>query len=109
MHGDSLQHYLVAVVVPDMAQAKAYATEHALVNEEAALSEAGFKGCVLSAMDSKAKEQNLTSLEKIKRVYLTSQPFTVENDLITPTFKIKRNIARKAFAEQIAAMYAEPE
>lgn len=48
-------------------------------------------------MDAKAKESTLTSLEKVKKVHLTMTPFTVENDLITPTFKIKRNIAKKYF------------
>ena len=59
-------------------------------------------------MDAKAKENALTSLEKIKKVHLTMTPFTVENDLITPTFKIKRNIAKKYFEAQIEQMYAEP-
>lgn len=59
-------------------------------------------------MDAKAKEYNLTSLEKIKKIHLHGAPFTVENDLITPTFKIKRNIAKKVFQEQIDKLYAEP-
>lgn len=65
------------------------------------------KKAVIAQMDAKAKEYNLTSLEKIKKVHLTLTPFTVENDLITPTFKIKRIGARKVFAQQIEQMYAE--
>ncbi len=56
-------------------------------------------------MEAKAKEYNLNSLEKVKSIYLRAEPFSVENDLITPTFKIKRNIARKVFKEQIDQMY----
>ena len=48
-------------------------------------------------MDAKAKEYGLTSLEKIKKVHLTLTPFTVANDIITPTFKIKRNVAKRVF------------
>lgn len=59
-------------------------------------------------MDAKAKEYALTSLERIKKVFLTPEPFTQQNDLITPTFKIKRNIAKKVFLEEINKMYAEP-
>jgi long-chain acyl-CoA synthetase len=59
-------------------------------------------------MDAKAREFSLTSLEKIKKVILTSTPFTVENDLITPTFKIKRAAAKKFFAPQIEKLYSEP-
>jgi len=58
-------------------------------------------------MEVKAKEYALNSLERIKAIYLTPEPFTVDNDIITPTFKIKRNIAKKVFAEQIAKMYEE--
>ena len=58
-------------------------------------------------MEAKAKEYALNSLERIKAIYLTPEPFSVENDIITPTFKIKRNIAKKVFADQITAMYAE--
>ena len=31
--------------------------------------------------------------------------FTIENDILTPTFKIKRNIAKNKFKEQIEAIY----
>jgi long-subunit acyl-CoA synthetase (AMP-forming) len=33
-------------------------------------------------------------------------PFTIENDILTPTMKIKRNIARAMFSEQINKMYS---
>jgi long-chain acyl-CoA synthetase len=48
-------------------------------------------------LDAKAKESGLTSLEKIRALHLTSEAFSVDNDLMTPTFKIKRNLAKKRF------------
>jgi long-chain acyl-CoA synthetase len=57
-------------------------------------------------MDAKAKEHNLNSLEKLKDIHLTAEPFTVDNNLVTPTFKIKRNIAKIYFKEAIDRMYA---
>ena len=72
------------------------------------LNNADLKKEMIAQMDAKAKENNLTSLEKIKKVHLFGAPFTMENDLLTPTFKIKRNVAKKTFQEQIDAMYAEP-
>lgn len=38
---------------------------------------------------------------------MTWEAFTQENDLITPTFKLKRNIAKKVYQEDIDRMYAE--
>jgi len=45
-----------------------------------------------------AKVNKFNGLEKIKKVYLTAEPFSMDNDLLTPTMKIKRNIARKLYA-----------
>ncbi len=58
-------------------------------------------------MDAKAKEYGLNSLEKVKALHLTAEPFSIDNDIITPTFKIKRNIAKKVFMDQIEKMYEE--
>lgn len=58
-------------------------------------------------MDKKALEYGLTGLEKVKRLHLTLNPFTTANDIITPTFKLKRNVAKKVFHNEIAQMYDE--
>jgi long-subunit acyl-CoA synthetase (AMP-forming) len=47
-----------------------------------------------------------TTLPQVAAVHLVSEPFSVENGLMTPTFKIKRPQAKAAFQEAIAAMYA---
>lgn len=52
---------------------------------------------LLADMDKLAKANNFSGLEKIKKVHLTLDPFTIENDLLTPTMKLKRNIAKKYF------------
>lgn len=42
---------------------------------------------------------------KIRRVTSTLQPWTVENDLITPTLKLKRPKLRQRYESEIARMY----
>jgi len=56
-------------------------------------------------MQRLALENKLTGLEKPKDVYFTLTSFSVENNILTPTFKLKRNIARDVFKPQIDAMY----
>jgi long-chain acyl-CoA synthetase len=51
-------------------------------------------------------EQNLNGLEKPKDIFLTLEMFSVDNNLLTPTFKLKRNVARDYFRPQIDIMYA---
>lgn len=65
-------------------------TDNAFDNEQ-------LKKAIIAQMDQKAKEFGFTSLEKIKKIHLHPHAFTVDNDLITPTFKIKRNVAKKVF------------
>lgn len=95
MYGDSLQAYVLAIVVPDPEFTKKWFLEKGL--ERPDLENEDFKKEIIAQMDAKAKENKLNSLEKIKKIHLHGHAFTTENDLITPTFKIKRNNAKKVF------------
>jgi long-chain acyl-CoA synthetase len=53
-----------------------------------------------------ANANKFNSLEKPKQITLLLDPFTVESDILTPTMKIKRNIAKAMFSEQINKMYS---
>lgn len=52
-------------------------------------------------------ESNLNSLERPKNFILLWDPFSGDNDLLTPTFKMKRNVATKHFDAEIQQMYSE--
>lgn len=57
----------------------------------------------LKATGSAAK---LRGFEYAKRFHLSAEDFSVENGLLTPTFKLKRFQAQKHYKAQIDAMYA---
>ena len=42
---------------------------------------------------------------QIHSVYLTCEPWTIENGLLTPTLKIKRNVINERFSQQITELY----
>lgn len=42
---------------------------------------------------------------KIRRVILTTEPWSVDNGLLTPTLKVKRPKVMEAFKDSIAALY----
>jgi long-chain acyl-CoA synthetase len=52
-------------------------------------------------------ENKCSSLEKPKEIFLSSEPMSIENNILTPTFKLKRNIARDVYKAEIDAMYVE--
>ena len=53
------------------------------------------------------KEQQLIGFEKVKKIHLHSEDFTIENGLLTTTMKLKRVAARNMFQKMIDAMYAQ--
>jgi hypothetical protein len=44
-------------------------------------------------------------LMQVQAVHLSPEPFAVENDLLTPSFKLKRPQAKEKFQAAITAMY----
>lgn len=50
-------------------------------------------------------QQDLAHYEQVKRFTLLPHPFTLDNDEITNTLKIKRRVVYEHYADTIAAMY----
>jgi long-chain acyl-CoA synthetase len=103
VYGDSLKNCCVIIVVPAQAEVKKFKSAHPDVD---VLNSADFKKLVLDDMNRLLTEHHCTSLEKPKAVTFSTEAFSVDNDILTPTFKLKRNIAKQIFKEQIDAMYA---
>lgn len=108
VYGDSLQSCLVAVAVPDPEAAAA--AGFAGSDDLAALcANEDFKKAVHDAMNEVGKENKLKGFEFVKAITLESEPFSVENDLLTPTFKPKRPQLKAYYQTQIDEMYASLE
>ncbi len=73
---------------------------------DAILKEPAFKKLVLDDMIRVGVENKISGLEKPKDITLTLDTFSVENNILTPTFKLKRNVARDVYKTQIDAMYS---
>jgi len=52
----------------------------------------------------KAGNKKLASFETIKKFSIVSE-FTIDNGMLTPTFKVKKNIVLERYKERIEAMY----
>lgn len=52
-------------------------------------------------------QSSLALFEKIKRITLLPEPFSLENGILTPTLKLKRRAVLDFYAEEISAMYAD--
>ncbi|RWR93760.1 AMP-dependent synthetase/ligase [Cinnamomum micranthum f. kanehirae] len=109
IYGDSLSSCLVAIVSVDQDVLKAWAASQGIHFEDfkRLCDDSRARAAVLTDMDAVGREAQLRGFEFAKAVTLVPEPFTLENGLLTPTFKIKRPQARAYFAKAISDMYAE--
>jgi len=114
VHGESLKSCLVAIVVPEQAEVeKWFAASSSQVNGmngvayDEIVAKAALKEALMGEMALLAKENDLKPFEQVKDILVTPEVWSVENDLLTPTFKVKRNALKKAFQPQIDNMYSK--
>ena len=110
VHGDSLQSALVAIIVPDEDTVRPL-----LTSKDTTLAKAPFSSiCQSPALktilqeDIKkvSKENGLHGFEVPKAIHIEHELFSVENGLLTPTFKLKRQQARERYQNKIEELYA---
>lgn len=107
VYGDSFKNFLVAVVVPTEEFVKKWATTNAKNFDYSALcKDEGFKTELKSVLDAKAKDKKLKGFEVVKQIFVESEQFSVENDLMTPTFKLKRPQLTKKYKQIVDGLYA---
>ncbi|KAH0623748.1 hypothetical protein JD844_006845 [Phrynosoma platyrhinos] len=107
VHGDSLQSFLVGVVVPDPDTLPEFAEKLGVKGSyEEICKNTAVKRAILMDMVKLGKEAGLKTFEQVKDIYLHSEMFTVENGLLTPTLKAKRAEVSKHFRSQIDELYA---
>ncbi|OSX65186.1 hypothetical protein POSPLADRAFT_1065120 [Postia placenta MAD-698-R-SB12] len=113
VHGDSLQSYLLAVVVPEPIQFAAFLSKlyHKTVSPEdiktleQATKDPKVNAATLAELSKEAQSQKLKGFEMIKRIHLTMEPFSVENGCLTPTLKIRRKETYGKFKRELDALY----
>ena len=91
VYGDRQPH-LVALLVPDPEEMKRFEGDPE-----------GMQKALSRAVDRVNAE--LSVIEKVRRFILADEPFTVENDQLTPSMKIRRHIIRNAYGDRLEALY----
>ena len=49
--------------------------------------------------------RDLSVIEKVRRFILADEPFTVENEQLTPSIKIRRHVLKAVYGERLDALY----
>lgn len=96
--------YLVALIVPDPQFAAEWAKAGGGSGDLGELVEdAGFRKAVSEAVDR--VNAGLSVIERVRRHVLAAEPFTIENDMMTPSMKIRRHVIREKFGDDLEALY----
>jgi len=103
----------ILTIEPEIAQAMVYGDKHAhlvalLVADQDWL--AGLDGDAASAEKALAPvlekvNNSLSNIEKIRRFILADEPFTTDNELLTPTMKIRRHKIIDIYRDALESLY----
>ncbi|KAL3875983.1 hypothetical protein ACJMK2_033876 [Sinanodonta woodiana] len=106
VEGDSLQPYIMGVIVPDEEVLFKWAGEKGLTKDFRQLcASEKVKSMILADILQTGKTAKLKGFEQVKDIILHPELFSVENGLLTPTFKNKRPQLRTTFKSEIATLY----
>ncbi|XP_044136710.1 long-chain-fatty-acid--CoA ligase 6 isoform X4 [Bufo gargarizans] len=107
VHGDSLQAFLVGIVVPDAEVMPGWAKKKGFDGTFAELcNNLEVKKGIMADMVKLGKESGLHSFEQVKAVHIHKEMFSVQNGLLTPTLKARRRELRDFFKQEIEQLYA---
>ncbi|KAI1887196.1 hypothetical protein AGOR_G00203660 [Albula goreensis] len=107
VHGDSLQAFLVGIVVPDPDVLPGFAAKLGATGSlEDLCKNQKVKKAIHTDLMKLGREAGLKSFEQVKDIYVHPEQFSIENGLLTPTLKAKRADLTKFFKMQIANLYA---
>lgn len=103
VYGDSYKSFPVAIVVLDDGYIKKWSEKDE--NKGLSNNEEKLKEIVLNDMLQEGKKRGLMSYEQVKAIEFIKEPFTIENGLLTPTFKSRRFAVEKKYKERLLNLY----
>jgi long-chain acyl-CoA synthetase len=107
IYGDPERSDVVAIISVENEAVKKWAEKQKIATDkmdEQFLNE-NLKMVIANELKAFAKEQNLNRWEFPRNMYITKKEFSIENNLITPTMKLKRRECAVFFKEEIKKCY----
>ncbi|KAI4242697.1 MAG: hypothetical protein L6R40_003918 [Gallowayella cf. fulva] len=115
VHGDSVQTCLVAVfgVMPELFAPfvsnvlgkKVAASDVEAIG--AACKDGRVRKAVIKELEKVGRKNRFAGYERVRNCYLYVDPFTIDNELLTPTLKLKRPQTAKMYRKQLDELYTE--
>ncbi|CAG8723154.1 9028_t:CDS:2, partial [Ambispora leptoticha] len=113
VHGDSVRTFLVGITVPNVelfipwAQKVLGGGGNKTLQE--LISDKQVRNALVRHLNEVGKKAGLKGFEQIRAIFIDTVPFSVENNLVTPTLKLKRQAIGEKYRKEIDQLYAELE
>jgi long-chain acyl-CoA synthetase len=104
VHGDQ-RKFVVALVTLSVENARQWAREQGISDEEALHSNPKMKARIQQAVDALNARQ--ASYATVKKFAILEQDFTQERGELTPTLKVKRKVVTERYKKTLDAFYVE--
>jgi long-chain acyl-CoA synthetase len=97
--------YIVGLVVPDPEWTRDWARGAGKGAEtpEALRDDPDYLKAISAAVER--VNADLSVIEKVRRFILADESFTVENEQLTPSIKIRRHVIRQVYGERLDGLY----
>lgn len=108
VHGDSIQDYCIAFVVPDEMVLPKWAASVGIQGDLTQICrDPRLLETVTRQFAELGRTAGLMSFEMPKRIRILEKPFSIELDQLTPTMKVKRTVLQTQFRKEIDEEYAK--
>ncbi|WP_294325983.1 long-chain fatty acid--CoA ligase [uncultured Sphingomonas sp.] len=96
--------YMVAVIVPDAEWTQQFCAKGGARCDFARLrDDSDYRAALGAAVERVNKDLSVT--ERIRRFIIADEPFTIENQQLTPSLKIRRHVLKDVYGERLDALY----
>ena len=96
--------YMVALLVPDPDWVQQWCAGSGATCDFTKLRDnAAFRQALGAAVERVNKD--LSVIERIRRFIIADAPFTIENEQLTPSLKIRRHVIRQTYGDRLEALY----
>lgn len=103
VYGDKRPH-LVALVVPDPEFLKRWSQSNNRPTDLSAISEDKSLVKALQGAIDRVNEK-LSVIERVRRLMVAPEPFTIDNEMMTPTMKLRRHVIKDRYRDALEQLY----
>ena len=96
--------YMVAVLVPDIEWTQEWCAKTGVpFNPKALAEDLDYRAALMAAVERVNKD--LSVIERVRRFILADEPFTIENQQMTPSLKIRRHVLKEVYGTRLDGLY----